>query len=358
MAGALATTVIIGSLSIPAVSANDRVIVVQPGQTLSQIASAHGVSIDRLVALNHLADPNRIYAGQRLRLHAQAGKSRARAKPITHRIRFGDTLTGIAARYGTTIETLVRRNHIADPSRIFVGQLVRISERRGRAPDRQRRAGATRSREDRLHTVRFGETLSGIAERYRMSLARIIRVNGISNPSLIRAGDVLRIPGPRGGHAPRDRAPRDHATAVRRMPSQMAALARSRSDIRHIIAAEARRQHVPKAFALAVAWQESGWQAGVVSMAGAIGVMQLLPSTADWVSGTMLGEPVNLWNPRSNVRAGVRLLRHYLDRYHRSRPLALAAYYQGQTATDTYGIFPISWPYIGSIMVLQEMFRR
>jgi soluble lytic murein transglycosylase-like protein len=95
-----------------------------------------------------------------------------------------------------------------------------------------------------------------------------------------------------------------------------------------------------------------------MSSAGAIGVMQLLPSTADWVAGTMLGQPVNVWNARSNVRAGVALLRHYLHRYAGSRALALAAYYQGQAGTDRYGIYPISRPYIDSILVLEAMFRR
>ena len=50
------------------------------------------------------------------------------------------------------------------------------------------------------------------------------------------------------------------------------------------IVSEAQRQHFPAALALAVAWQESGWQGRVVSSAGAVGVMQLLPPTADWVS--------------------------------------------------------------------------
>ncbi len=139
------------------------------------------------------------------------------------------------------------------------------------------------------------------------------------------------------------------------MPPSMAAVVRQRSGMRQLIANEARRQHFPRALALAVAWQESGWQERVVSSAGAIGVMQLLPATADWVSATMLGERVNLWQARSNVRAGVALLKHYLARYG-SRPMALAAYYQGQVGTDRYGIYPISQPYIASILLLERMF--
>jgi soluble lytic murein transglycosylase-like protein len=86
--------------------------------------------------------------------------------------------------------------------------------------------------------------------------------------------------------------------------------------------------------------------------------MQLLPATADWVGATMLGERVNLWSTSSNVRAGVALLRHYLHHYAGSRRLALAAYYQGQAGTDRYGVYPVSEPYIDSILILEAMFRR
>jgi soluble lytic murein transglycosylase-like protein len=141
------------------------------------------------------------------------------------------------------------------------------------------------------------------------------------------------------------------------MPADMAALVDARASIGRLIAAEARRQGVAPAFAKAVAWQESGWQPGVVSYAGAVGVMQLLPATGDWVGGTMLGRTVNLWNPAQNVQAGVRLLRHYLDRYGGNKELVLAAYYQGQSATDRHGIFPISRSYIASILYLERLFR-
>ena len=113
---------------------------------------------------------------------------------------------------------------------------------------------------------------------------------------------------------------------------------------------------VPPAFALAVAWHESGWQQGVVSSAGAIGVMQLLPTTADWVGEAMLRTAVDPRDLRQNVRAGVRLLAHYLHRYAGDRGKVLAAYYQGQSAVDRHGIYPVSRPYIASIAVLEALF--
>jgi soluble lytic murein transglycosylase-like protein len=70
----------------------------------------------------------------------------------------------------------------------------------------------------------------------------------------------------------------------------------------------------------------------------------------------MLGAPVDIGDLRHNVRAGVRLLAHYLDRYGGSRDLALAAYYQGQTAVDRHGIYHVSRPYIASILALEKLF--
>ncbi len=136
----------------------------------------------------------------------------------------------------------------------------------------------------------------------------------------------------------------------------MAELVARRDAVRRVIVEEAARYDVPAALALAVAWQESGWQQGVVSHANAIGVMQLIPATGEWVGEAMLGHSVNLRDLRHNVRAGVRLLAHYLQRYEGNRDLVLAAYYQGQTAADRHGVYPVSRPYIASIGVLERLF--
>ena len=272
------------AIAVPA-AATDRVVVVQPGDTLSELALRNGLTVAQLSALNGISDPNRIYAGQRLRL------------------------TGGAAAVTTT---------------------------------------ASAKSQPVVHVVARGETLTGIARRYGSTIAAIARANGIANPSFVRTGQRLTIPGTAAPVA---------ATATG-MPASMSLLVAARGAIGDIVRAEARAQGVPVAFALAVAWQESGWQAGVVSRAGAVGVMQLTPPTADWVASTMLGHGINLYDARSNVQAGVTLLRHYLDRYHGDRSLVLAAYYQGQTGADRHGVYQVTRPYIASINALEKLFAN
>ncbi|MEO5986231.1 MAG: LysM peptidoglycan-binding domain-containing protein [Candidatus Limnocylindria bacterium] len=260
-------------------------------------------------------------------------------------VQSGDTLTSIAKRHDVEIGTLVKLNGLANPDRIYAGQRLRMTA--SATPPTAAPPPAPKAAAARVHAVRSGEHLTGIARRYGVSIASISQANGISNPSRIYAGQRLTIPGT---------APAAPAAAAQSVPGSMAALVAKRSGVRALILEEAARFGIPGPFALAVAWQESGWQQGVVSHAGAVGVMQLMPATAEWVGDAMLGSSVNIHDARANVRAGVRLLAHYLDRYDGDRARTLAAYYQGQWATDHHGIYAVSRPYIASIVELERIF--
>jgi LysM repeat protein len=325
---------------LPAAAA-DKVVVVQAGDTLSEIALERGVSVAQLVALNGIKNPGLIYIGQRLRV--QAAPPPAAPVPVVHVVASGENLTVIAHRYGTSISSIVTANGISNPSFLRVGQRLTIPGVAAAAP------AARSAPVPVVHVVASGENLTVIAHRYGTSIASIVTANGISNPSFLRVGQRLTIPGVAAA------AP----ASVRGtgLPTAMAAAVTSRASVGSLIAAEATAAGIDPAFALAVAWQESGWRHEVVSSAGAIGVMQLMPATGDWVA-SLLGEAPNVHDLHWNVHAGVRLLAHYLDRYHGDRSLALAAYYQGERATDIHGIYAVSRPYVASILALQAIFSR
>jgi N-acetylmuramoyl-L-alanine amidase len=354
---ALALTLSVGPALAGAALAADPTVTVRPGDTLTAIAKRHGVSVRTIVDLNGLPDPNRIFPGQQLRIGTDAGAAAPApvaepapaATATTHVVARGENLTRIARHYGVSVAAIVAANGIANPNRIVGGQRLSIPgapPQPGAAVAQRAPAVATGA----THVVARGENLTRIGRHYGVSVAAIVAANGIANPSRIFPGQRLSIPG-----APAVPAAPAAAPAAQ-MPASMAALVARREGVRAMITEEANRYGVPVALALAVAWQESGWRQDVVSSAGAIGIMQLLPATAEWVGGSMLGEGVAIHDARHNVRAGVRLLAHYLVRYDGNRELVLAAYYQGQAATDRHGIYGISRPYIASILRLVTIF--
>lgn len=352
---ALAATVVAVPVLATVALAADPIVTVRSGDTLTAISKRHDVPIERLVELNRVADPNRIRVGQRLRLEPEASAPAARAAAPaaqlsrTHTVGRGENLTTIARHYGVTVASIAAANAIANPSRIYSGQTLTIpGAAASTAAAPTTRVAPAVPVGDRVHTVRRGDNLTTIAREYGITVSAIVRANAITNPGRIFGGQRLTIPG--------GTVPTSAPTASQRIPGSMAELVAQRDGVRRIIVAEAERFGVPAAFALAVAWQESGWQQGVVSNAGAVGVMQLLPASGEWVGEVMLRTHVNIHDTKHNIQAGVRLLAHYLDRYDGDRDQVLAAYYQGQTAVDRHGIYAVSRPYIASIKALTRIF--
>lgn len=96
--------------------------IVSPGDTLSSIAQQFNTSVQAILGVNNIADPNLIYAGQVLNLPSTSGAPSG----TVYIVQSGDTLSGIAANYGTDYQTLANYNGIADPNVISVGQQIRI----------------------------------------------------------------------------------------------------------------------------------------------------------------------------------------------------------------------------------------
>lgn len=157
---------------------------VKSGDTLSAIASRYGMTVNSLVALNGIQNANLIYPGQVLRVADSGAGSTVTKKattPITstgtqvYTVRYGDTLSGIASRYGTSTSTLASINGISNPNWIYPGQVLKLS------------GGSS----TRVYTVRSGDTLSGIASRLGTSWTALKVKNGLANANLIYPGQTL-----------------------------------------------------------------------------------------------------------------------------------------------------------------------
>ena len=119
---------------------------------------------------------------------------------LTYRVTWGDTLSGIASRFGTSITTLLQANpQVTNPNLIYVGQELEIPTDGGVTPTPPP-PGTTPTpvpppTGSQTYIVQSGDTLSGIARRFNTTVTAIAQASGITNINLIYVGQVLTIPG-------------------------------------------------------------------------------------------------------------------------------------------------------------------
>jgi soluble lytic murein transglycosylase-like protein len=181
------------------------------------------------------------------------------------------------------------------------------------------------------HVVRPGESFFSIAERYHVSPWLLASQNGLRLDRVIVPGQRLRLPaGARSG------------------PS---AAGSDRDAVRAALDRWSAAYGVDPRLARALAWMESGFQQDVVSGVGAVGVMQLLPETWEFVDTVLIGRAT----PRTaegNVQAGVRYLRWQLDQFGGDVRLALAGWYQGARAVREVGIYDDTKQFVSVVLAL------
>jgi lysozyme len=96
---------------------------VKAGDTLSEIAAKYKTTVKDLQQLNGIKDPNKIFVGQKIKIKGTASSTN---KPTYYTVKPGDTLSAIAKRYNTTVQNLVKLNNIKNPDLILVGQKLRV----------------------------------------------------------------------------------------------------------------------------------------------------------------------------------------------------------------------------------------
>lgn len=171
---------------------------VREGDTLANIAIKYGTTVSKLASANGIRNPNLIRTGQKLAIDGataaapSAGPSSGGASAGSgqyHYVKPGDTIAGIASRYGISSNELIAWNGLVDGKLYSTVRLHLFNP--GSLPSAGSPGGT--------HVVQPGETLGAIAYRNGSTPSAVASASGISNPNLVRVGQTLTIPGGTGG---------------------------------------------------------------------------------------------------------------------------------------------------------------
>lgn len=173
---------------------------VKSGDTLSGIASQYNTTVNQIVSLNQLSNPNLIYVGQVLKLKnsqttnssSSSSSSTAATTAGTYTVKAGDTLSAIASRYSTSSSTLASLNSLSNPNLIYVGQVLKVSSNASTSNSTSSSANSTVTTAA-SYTVKSGDTLSAIAAKYGTTYQALASANSISNPNDIYVGQVIKV---------------------------------------------------------------------------------------------------------------------------------------------------------------------
>lgn len=180
--------------------------VVKRGDTLSEIAQEYNTTVNQLVSLNNIKNPNLIYVGQTLKIPISSTTTQEEicTGSIIYTVKRGDTLSEIAQKYNTTVSELVSLNNIKNPNLIYVNQKIRIRNRicnmtvGGNNSSNNENSNTNSSNINtntnnyyKSYVVKKGDTLWGISRRYNVTINQLVEINNIKNPDLIYPGQTL-----------------------------------------------------------------------------------------------------------------------------------------------------------------------
>lgn len=150
---------------------------VKRGDTLWGIAKKFGVTVSAVANANNIRNPNLIYVGEVFIIpHMTFAES---SGYTLYTVRRGDTLWGISRKFGTSINSIVALNGIENPNLIYAGEVFKIP--------------SARSEQTVIYTVKRGDTLWGISRKFGTTVENLVKLNSVKNPNLIYVGEKLII---------------------------------------------------------------------------------------------------------------------------------------------------------------------
>ena len=192
--------------AIPVVSQTTRPLTyrVKSGDTVTQIAKRFGLSITAIAKLNNLGPKSLIRVGQVIKL---VGNTPPEVEAESYRVRPGDTLSGIASRHQLTLSELTSINRISSSTLIYPGQVLRVAKV---IPSSQPPVGAPDT-----YVVATGDSLDSVAEKFGITLGALREYNDLARASIIYVGQVLNLKPPVGQvKAPKPPKPASSASTL------------------------------------------------------------------------------------------------------------------------------------------------
>ena len=255
----------------------------------------------------------------------------------------GESLWSIATTDGLSVNQLAAANGLAPNAELIAGATIMIPPVTSSVVTPS--AAAPTVDVGSAYVVQPGDTLTAIAARAGTTVAQLAADNGLNPNGLLLAGMVIHLAG--GGGV--------SGTSGSSGPPYPTPQTVSSSEVGQI----ANANGVPPSLAKAIGWQESGFNNDVVSTAGAVGVMQILPGTWAWINRTLVaGTSLAPADAASNVAGGVLLLRALLNATGDNAALAAGGYFQGLSSVQRYGLFPSTQQYVNDVMALAQTVRR
>lgn len=265
----------------------------------------------------------------------------------SHTVEPGDSLSYIANLYGSTVDEIVSLNGIVNPNLIIIGEKLEVPGTGGDAP-----AEAPPATSQTTYTIEDGDTLSHIADKFGVSVEEIADANGIEDWGYIISGHTLVIP----GVAPSQPDPEPEFVSNTPPPLQFPEKPYD-PDIEALIEEFSYDYGVNPNTVKALATIESGWCQCAYSWAGAQGVMQIMPGTAQWLEDQVFHYQLNEeWSAYDNVKMGVMYLSLLLDSTGGDERLAVASYYQGLAPTYAGVFYPDTQDYVQMIFRVRDTY--
>lgn len=352
---------------------------VKNGDTLGSIAIKHNMSLSSLLSKNDISASKVIFPGDKIKVSgssssgsssksSQKKSSSSSSASSSYTVKSGDTLSGIASKHGMSLSELLKANDISASKPIFPGSKIKVSGGSSSSSSSSKSTAKPKAKTS-TYTVKSGDTLSGIATSHDMKLASLLNLNpDYSASSPLKIGAKLKVSGssvaPSGqvkkqkiGNTFAGRTYADHVVKDANSNKDYldSTSVPSRGEMQALIRSTAKSMGVDPALALAHAYQESGFNMRAVSPANAVGAMQVLPSTGDWIA-SVIGQDLNVLNPRDNVVAGVAVIAYNLDNTDNLDD-AIASYYQGLAGVRNNGMYEDTKHYVASIKAHMKNYR-